>query len=216
LIEYFLSAVVLGVVVAMPPGSVTVVACQRSLQFGFRNSLLFSLGSSLADIFYIVLVWCGVAGVLAANPALKTGLWLVCGALLVGLGVSAILPMLRSGARSGEASPLQANPGATFASGVLVTLTNPMTIVGWLAVAGSFFLLWNDRLPASRAWAPATIALIMLGVQLWFVPLTFIVSRLRHLVGERVKRLLILGANAALVVFGVLALASAVQSLAGA
>ena len=61
IINYFISAFVLGVIVAIPPGSVTVIACQRALQYGFRNSLVFTMGSSLTDIFYICLVYVGLA-----------------------------------------------------------------------------------------------------------------------------------------------------------
>ena len=71
LLEYLLSAVVLGIVVAVPPGAVTIVACQRALQYGFRNSAIFTLGSCLSDIFYITLVYIGVANLISDNHIFK-------------------------------------------------------------------------------------------------------------------------------------------------
>ena len=56
-IDFIISAFVLGIVVAIPPGSVTIIACQRALQIGFRNSLYFTFGSCLSDIFYLTLVY---------------------------------------------------------------------------------------------------------------------------------------------------------------
>jgi threonine/homoserine/homoserine lactone efflux protein len=213
--EFFISAVVLGIVVAIPPGSVTLVACQRSLQFGFRNSMWFTLGSSLSDTFYILLVWFGVAGAVSALPWFKPALFVVCGLLLVWMGLSSILPLLKRDATDEDLGELVADPRATVVQGVLVTLTTPLTIVGWLAVAGNFFLLWGERLPESRNWGLATVALIMLGVLVWFVPLIFAVSRLRALVGPRLKRGLIIGANLGLVAFGAVALWSAVEIFLG-
>lgn len=83
IIEYIISAVILGIVVAIPPGSVTIVSCQRALQFGFRNSLFFIFGSSLSDIFYIALVYYGIAKVIADNQMYKIILWIMCGIILI-------------------------------------------------------------------------------------------------------------------------------------
>jgi threonine/homoserine/homoserine lactone efflux protein len=148
-------------------------------------------------------------------PWFKPALFVVCGLLLVWMGLSSILPLLKRDATDEDLGELVADPRATVVQGVLVTLTTPLTIVGWLAVAGNFFLLWGERLPESRNWGLATVALIMLGVLVWFVPLIFAVSRLRALVGPRLKRGLIIGANLGLVAFGAVALWSAVEIFLG-
>jgi L-lysine exporter family protein LysE/ArgO len=150
LIEYLFSAFLLGVVVAIPPGSVTVVAIQRALRYGFGNSVFFSLGSACTDIFYLTLVWFGVAHLVADNRALKIGLWFASAALLLVLGVISLVSLKKEKADGDSAVGLQTSRPATFVSGILITLTNPVTIVGWIAVAGNFFLTWGEKFPASR------------------------------------------------------------------
>jgi L-lysine exporter family protein LysE/ArgO len=213
LIEFLVSAFLLGVVVAIPPGSVTVVAVQRALQLGFRNSVFFSLGSACSDVFYLSLVWLGVAHLVSGNRALKIGLWFACGAILVVLGLVSIASLRKTKNDADLLAGFQASRPATFVSGVLVTLTNPLTIVGWIGVAGNFFLTWGEKYPASRGLGAVTIACIMTGVLGWFLPFTFVVSRLRNRLGDKVKRVLVLAANLILMAFGAAAVYFAVSAL---
>jgi L-lysine exporter family protein LysE/ArgO len=213
LIEYLLSALLLGVVVAIPPGSVTVVAVQRALRFGFRNSVFFSLGSATADIIYLVLVWIGVAHLVAGSRAVKIALWFACGAILVLLGIVSIVSLRRKPASETGITGLQTNRPATFVSGVLVTLTNPVTVAGWIGVAGNFFLTWQARYPGSKDFGAITIVCIMAGVLGWFLPFTFIVSRLRSRLNEKVKTILVLVTNIILIAFGLAAFYFAAEAL---
>jgi len=213
LLEYFFSAIVLGIVVAIPPGSVTVVACQRALQFGFKNSIYFTLGSACSDVFYLILVSIGVAHFVSDNPFLKIGLGIFCGIILVLLGTLSLLEIRKQKAGRAGLKKLSENPLATFISGILVTLTNPMTIVGWLAIAGNFYLIWDEKFPAVRQYAVLTIVLIMVGCLGYFIPLTLVVSRLKKIMSDKVKIGLIIVSDICLMVFGVAALYYAVQSI---
>jgi L-lysine exporter family protein LysE/ArgO len=213
LIEYLLSAVLLGIVVAVPPGSVTIIACQRALQYGFRNSAIFTLGSCLSDIFYITLVYIGVANLISDNQYLKIVLWIVCGIILIILGVSSISSIRKNHGIEENKSGFQSNPLATFISGILVTLSNPLTIVGWIVVAGNFFLIWNDKFPAYRNYGIILVSFIMLGVLIWFVPLIFIVSKLKKRINNQLKKGLILFSNICLIIFGFIALYYAVKTI---
>jgi L-lysine exporter family protein LysE/ArgO len=209
MIQFYLSAFVLGVIVAIPPGSVTVIACQRALQYGFRNSLLFTIGSSLADIFYICLVYFGLASFLQDGTS-NTMLWLLCGLLLLIIGAATVLSAVRgAGAEESGVSPLQSRPWGTFFSGIGVTLTNPMTIVGWIAIAGNFFIMWKDRAPAGGGYFALTIAVIMFGVLAWFVPLIYAASRLHRILNRKLQRYLIGFSGLCLIVFGIISLLSA-------
>lgn len=208
-INYFISAFVLGIIVAIPPGSVTVIACQRALQYGFRNSLVFTMGSSLTDIFYICLVYFGLTKFIQDDSG-RIILWVLCGLLLVLIGVAtAVSAREKDGADMKSAAQIQSRPLVTFVSGIAVTLTNPMTIIGWIAIAGNFFLLWKDRVPESTAGAVITIAVIMAGVLAWFIPLIYGVSRLHRIINQKLQRYLIAFAGACLIAFGVISLFSA-------
>ncbi len=213
LIEYLLAAIVLGVVVAIPPGSVTVIACQRALRFGFGNSVFFSIGSCMSDVFYLILVYLGVAHFISDNRVLKIALWFVCGGVLLALGINSLVSLRKSENGGNEDKGLDSNRLATFVSGILVTLTNPMTIVGWVVIAGNFYLIWNEKFPESRNFGLLAICVIQFGVMLYFIPLTFAVSRLRKKMSERLKRWLIVISNLCLIVFGVLSFYLAINAI---
>lgn len=208
-INYFISAFVLGVIVAIPPGSVTVIACQRAIQYGFRNSLVFTVGSSLADIFYICLVYFGLANFIHDDPK-RLALMVLCGLLLILIGgVTVASAGTANGDKTKGATDLQSRPLVTFASGIAVTLTNPMTIIGWMAIAGNFFILWKDRVPVSAGFAIATVATIMAGVLAWFIPLIYGASRLHRIANRSFQRYLVIFSGLCLIVFGVISLVSA-------
>jgi L-lysine exporter family protein LysE/ArgO len=213
LIEYLVSAVLLGIVVAVPPGAVTIVACQRALQYGFRNSAIFTLGSCLSDIFYITLVYIGVANLISNNQYLKIVLWIVCGLILIILGVSSINSTRKNLGIEENKPGFQSKPLATFISGIVITLSNPLTIVGWIVVAGNFFLIWNHKFPNYRNYGIFTVALIMLGVLIWFVPLIFFVSKLKKRINDQLKKWLILLSNLCLIIFGFMSLYYAVKTI---
>jgi threonine/homoserine/homoserine lactone efflux protein len=213
LIEYLLSAVFLGIVVAVPPGSVTIIACQRALQYGFRNSAIFTLGSCLSDIFYITLVYIGVANLISNNQYLKIVLWIVCGIILIILGMSSINSIRKNQGIEENKSGFQSNPLATFISGIVITLSNPLTIVGLIVVAGNFFLIWNHKFPSYRNYGIVSVSFIMLGVLIWFVPLIFIVSKLRKIINDQLKKWLILFSNLCLILFGFISLFYAFKTI---
>jgi L-lysine exporter family protein LysE/ArgO len=213
LIEFMLSAVLLGIVVAVPPGAVTIVACQRALQYGFRNSAIFTLGSCLSDIFYITLVYIGVANLISNNQYLKIALGIVCGMILIILGVSSINSTRKNQGIEENKPGFQSNPLATFISGTVITLSNPLTIVGWMVVAGNFFLIWNHKFPNYRNYGIVTVSFIMMGVLIWFVPLIFIVSKIKKRISAQLKKWLILFSNLCLIIFGFMALYYAVKTI---
>lgn len=212
-VDFMISAFVLGVVVAIPPGSVTIIACQRALQFGFRNSLYFTFGSCLSDIFYLALVYFGVANFIASNDIYKIILWFVSGAVLVFIGGTSIYSLSNKKEHAKTIDNYQSSRLATFISGIVVTLSNPMTIVGWIVVAGNFYLIWNEKYPRIRNHGILTIIIIMLGVLIYFLPLTYIVSRLGKMLKEKFINMLILVGNIFLILFGGMAFYYAVKSI---
>ena len=88
-----------------------------------------------------------------------------------------------------------------------------MTIVGWMVVAGNFYLIWYEKYPDINNYRISTIIIIMLGVLVWFLPLTFIVSRIGKMLKDNIIRMLILMGNLFLIVFGGIAFYYAVKSI---
>jgi len=205
LAEFLFSAVILGIIVAIPPGSVTIAASQRAIKYGFRNCLFFTLGSSISDIFYIILVYKGVAQLVSSYKIFEIILSAVCGTILCFMGILSLIKSLRNNSSNSRNFELKKSPIAAVISGILITLTNPMTIIGWIAVAGNFFLVWNHKFPESSDYSVLVTVCIMTGVLLWFVPLLFAVSRLKKILSGRILNLLMRICDLWLIFFGFLA-----------
>jgi len=171
------------------------------------------LGSCLSDIFYLALVYFGVANFIASNDISKIILWFVSGSVLFFIGGSSIYSLINKKHDSKTIVNYQNNRLATFISGIVVTLSNPMTILGWIVVAGNFYLIWNEKYPGIRDHGILTIIVIMLGVLVYFLPLTYIVSRLGKMLKEKFVNMLILVGNIFLILFGGMAFYYAIKSI---
>ena len=212
-IDYLLAAFVLGIVVAIPPGSVTIIACQRALQIGFKNSIFFTIGSSISDILYLCLVYFGVANVIANNSSLKIGLWFISGIVLLIISGLSLIAITKKNDNNKKQNNFQSNRLSTIVSGILVTLSNPMTIVGWIVVAGNFYLIWNEKYPDIKNYGFVTVAVIMIGVLVWFIPLTLIISKIGKMIKDKLKNVLVIIGNVFLIGFGFVAFYYAINEL---
>jgi L-lysine exporter family protein LysE/ArgO len=133
---------VLGVLVSLPVGPVSIGLVQRALKWGFWNATLFGAGSASADLLYIGLVYLGIAPLLAERLWLRVTLWGLGALWLAWLGVGAI----RSALRQPDADLTHGGDShwQSYVAGAGITLLNPLTIVGWLTLGGAYFALYPE------------------------------------------------------------------------
>lgn len=195
----FVAAYVLGIVVAMPIGSVTIEAGRRAITSGFKPAFIFNLGSTSADLFYASAVYFGLAPLIANSEGFKLGLWIIGGAWLIWLGISAMRPSNHPhlNADSPAESPLKG-----YFSGVSVTLLNPLTILGWVSLAGNFFANWRGDWPAIESFGFIAIAVMLAGVMTWMVGLMGLLSSLRRFINPLALRAISLLAGLFLLGYG--------------
>jgi threonine/homoserine/homoserine lactone efflux protein len=205
---FLIRGVALGFAIAAAVGPISLLTIRRTLAHGQAYGLASGAGVALADGTYA-----GIAafGLTAVTPVLVGGravLGLVGGAFIVVLAIRTMTTRPSAVAETEAAE----RPGlaAGFASIFGLTLTNPMTI---LSFAGVFAAAGLTGQGGGEA------ALLTLGVFLgslaWWVVLTAVVATLRSRVTARgliwINRL----SGAALLVFGVIAVATSVGTLAG-
>ena len=122
MLEMILASFIVGLLVAIPPGTVTVIAAQKSILYGFRNSLFFTFGSCISDVFYIIVVFFGISPLFENHALLKVLFWYFSSILLLYFGYDAF----RAFKERTAFSYTQANHKSMFnniISGVLVTLS---------------------------------------------------------------------------------------------
>lgn len=171
LLAVFTSALIIGISIAAPVGPIGLLTIQRSLDHGPSAGLATGLGAAAADAVY------GAIGAYGAS-------WLI-GALVVArvplaLFGSAFLLWIAWGLLRTQATPLAAaaaparNGWQYFASTFLLTLSNPTTILSFIAVFGTLA-------GRSAMDAPGTMVLgVLVGSALWWLFLSTAVGRLHR------------------------------------
>lgn len=202
------SGILLGLSVAAPIGPVNVAVIRRGLAAGFVPAWMLGLGAATADTFYVILVFLGVAPLLAESLVFRIALWTFGGAFLIYLGVTSARPhqVLSDpgvGARQAEMHP--------YIAGLGMTLLNPMTIVSWLAIGGAFF---STIALLERGVIGATfVAGIFVGSAMWFSGIALVLHFARRWVNDRILWIVSLIASAILVLFGLGFIFQAIKTL---
>jgi threonine/homoserine/homoserine lactone efflux protein len=134
-----------GLVLQISVGPVCIAVLHKGLTLGFRNAFSMVWGVVLVDAFYIVLSLVGITAILQAGPARKA-IGLAGALLLLYFG----LRYLRAPAQPVQFERQPESPAKSFAYGVGLTLTNPLTILFWAGVLGAMMstrsLGGNDNL----------------------------------------------------------------------
>ncbi|HUD71341.1 MAG TPA: LysE family translocator, partial [Dongiaceae bacterium] len=192
------SGVVLGLSIAAPLGPVNLALIQRGLSEGFRGAFLLGLGSTSADLIYILLAYAG-ADPLSRWAPVRIALFGAGAAVMAWLGVGAIRAALASPPAGETAVPASARRSA-WMSGFTITIVNPMTIAFWLGILAA------NLASRTRASVPIEIAYIgalALGCLLWTTSVAGALHYGRRVAGGRALRVVSALAGVALLGFGV-------------
>ena len=198
--DYFLQGLMLGFAIAAPVGPIGVLCIRRTLHYGRLSGLFSGLGAAVADVFYGLVAFFGLN--LLSDFLLAGQYW-----LRVGGGIFLIL----WGVRIFLSKPQEKTKPVThatyvkdFISTFLLTLSNPMTIVAFLAIFAGLGVVNNS--PGNGAWL---ILGIFFGSSLWWVMLcegvTFIRKRVNQNFTVWVSRI----AGLVIIGFGIAAFISA-------
>jgi len=169
-----LRGVACGLIIAAPVGPVNVLCVQRTLSKGWRSGLLSGLGSALADTLYGAIASFSISFVIAFLVREEFWIRFFGGLILIGIGVSYFIrrPQPVEDRRTGHSD---------YASTFLLTLTNPTTVLSFLAVLAAL------RLGEQRNGFLTLLIVvgIFVGAMLWWLILTGIVHRFRDKFSDR-------------------------------
>ena len=171
-ITVFLQAAVIGVLIAAPVGPIGLLTMQRTLERGLAAGLATGLGAAAADAVYGAVGAFSVRWLIDGLTQARTPLALGGGALLLVLAWRTWrAPVPHTAAPARDALGLLGLAAGTFA----LTLTNPATIVSFIAVFGS---LGGGRpsLP-SPLWM---VAGVLVGSAAWWLLLTSAIAYQRQ------------------------------------
>ena len=198
----FGKGLLIGLSVAAPVGPIGLLCINRTLNEGPRAGFVTGLGAAAADGVYGAIAAFGIASVsvfLLDHQDMVRGLG---GVALIALGLHM---GLKKPAEQGAESRGFRGLAAAFGSCFLLTLTNPATILSFVAIFAALGLA--DR-PGDLSAALVMVVGVFLGSALWWLGLSGLVGRLRHRLGARTRLWINRGSGGVLGGFGLLALAS--------
>ncbi len=194
---------ILGFAIAAPVGPIGLLCIQRTLNQGQLVGLASGLGAATADAFYGAVAAFGLTIVSAFLIEQQFWLALVGGLFLCYLGVRTFLVQPRGSARpNSEAKGI----GGAYMSTFLLTITNPMTILAFVAIFAGAGLATAGGDALAAAWM---VVGVFLGSAAWWFLLSGGVALLRSHINATVLLWVNRAAGAILVIFGVLAIGRA-------
>lgn len=128
------------------PGPSVLFIIGRSLSLGRIGGLLSVVGNAIGGLVVVAAVAFGVGYVIAQSVVLFTVVKIAGAAYLIYLGVQAIRHR-RAGVDARAAAPEHAKPWRLLVQGVIVGVTNPKTIVFFIAVLPQFVDYHSGAIP---------------------------------------------------------------------
>ncbi len=167
----FLQSLLIGFSIAAPVGPIGLLTIQRTLQLGPRAGLATGLGAAAADAVYGAVGAFGVTILIDAMTAARLPLAVGGAAFLLWLAYTTWRsPVTEHAALVRGGSDLL----RCFAGTFVLTLSNPATILSFIAVFGAL----AGRVAIASPW---TMVLgVLLGSALWWLLLSAAVGRLRE------------------------------------
>ena len=199
--SYLLRGVVIGFSIAAPVGPIGVLCIRRTLAEGRAAGLLSGLGAATADGMYGVIAAFGLTYISSILIGYQSSIRLIGGLFLCYLGLKTYF------SRPSETPALAGGeglPGAYFSTLVL-TLTNPMTILSFTAV---FAGLGIGTVTGDYGSAALLVLGVFSGSAAWWLILSGGVSLFRSKFTSRTLWWVNRAAGIVIFCFGVLAILS--------
>jgi threonine/homoserine/homoserine lactone efflux protein len=205
---HFLKGLVIGFSIAAPVGPIGLLCIRRSLCDGRLAGFVSGLGAATADAFYGIIAALGLTAITHALLDHRGWLQLGGGAFLLYLGFATLRasPPL---ARSTSSTSARHLPAA-YASTLMLTLTNPMTILSFL---GIFAGLGIGGSSGSAFSAGALVLGVFLGSAVWWLLLSATAGWLGARLERGGLRALNILSGVTIAAFGAWQLAAVVRSL---
>ncbi len=116
-------------IVAASPGPANLSNAAIAMRYGRRPSVIYGLGLSVALVFWGILAATGMGALLQASAGALMVLKLIGGLYLLYLAWSSA----RSAATPGTPEIAQMGAGRWFWRGVILNLSNPKSVIAWMA-----------------------------------------------------------------------------------
>ncbi len=172
MIGLFCKGILLGFSIAMPVGPIGILCIGNCLNFGRRYGLMTGFGAAVADMLYGMVAGLGLTALMTFMLDMKLWLQIGGGLFLCYLG----LRLFRSKETTTK-NQQNCSVASTFYTTFLLTLTNPMTILSFLAIYAGF----GADFESNGFLATIILSLgVFSGSMLWWCLLSSVASYYKH------------------------------------
>ena len=193
-----LRGLIIGFSIAAPVGPIGILCIRRTLAEGRASGFLSGLGAATADALYGCVAGFGLTVISGFLVDQRFYIQLIGGLFLLALGIKTLrsAPAERAAAASGTGL------AASYASTLLLTLTNPMTILSFAAI---FAALGVADTGGDLSAAALLVLGVFIGSAAWWLILSGGVGLMREKLSSGVLRWTNRLSGVILVAFGIIA-----------
>ncbi len=200
-IAFFWKGFLLGLAIAAPVGPIAVLCIRRTLENGGWSGLATGLGAATADGIYGAIAAFGISAVSSRLVDYQDPIRLLGGIALIVIGWRMFNATPGAPVQSASAQGV----GGAYASAVFLTLTNPATILYFVAVFAGLGLASSET-TGSRAVTLLTG--VFIGSAVWWLFLVGLVSHFRRFLTPNRRIWINRFSGSILIAFGALAVFS--------
>lgn len=200
-ITFFLKGLALGFSIAAPVGPIGILCIRKALQYGRLSGFFSGMGAAFADAIYAAIAAFGLSVI--SDFLLEKQFWLrlIGGAFLLFLGYTTFKAVPKE---NGDEIPHTSLIG-DFLSVFFLTITNPMTIVSFIAIfAGLGFSCKGDCYTEGLS----LVLGVLIGSASWWLLLSEGITLFRHKLSKNLLFWINRIAGLLIAAFGVAALFS--------
>jgi len=200
-LDFLLKGIILGFSIAAPVGPIGLLCIRKTLQFGRLSGLFSGLGAAFADAIYAVIAAFGLTVI--SNFLLAGQFWfrLIGGVFLLYLGWKTFVSKPALETRKVSHTTLLNDFISTF----FLTITNPLTILSFLAV---FAGLGLSNVSGDHTQASALVLGVFTGSATWWLLLSEGVTLFRKKISQEMMTWINRVAGSLIFAFGIAVLLS--------
>jgi len=170
---FLLKGIIFGFSIAAPVGPIGILCIRRTLAKGAAAGIISGLGAATADALYGLIAALGISAAAVFLVDHQIYLRLIGGMFLLYLGYKTF----KSRPAEVTASARGGSLLGAYASTLLLTITNPLTIMSFAAV---FAALGAGATGENSMSSFMLVVGVFIGSMLWWLILSGIISLLRH------------------------------------
>jgi predicted secreted hydrolase/threonine/homoserine/homoserine lactone efflux protein len=204
-ITFLLRGLIIGFSIAAPVGPIGILCIRRTLAEGRLSGFVSGLGAATADAIYGCVAGFGLTFVSDVLVGQQTWLRLLGGLFLLYLGVKTFLAQPSESSASTEGGGLI----AAYGSILVLTLTNPLTILSFAAVFAGLGIADTD---GNYASASVLVLGVFVGSGLWWLLLSTVAGAFRSRLDAHTLRWVNRIAGIIIAGFGLVALLSLIPA----